>query len=168
MSLPSYGLNPMKPLRMILAGILAFALVPLFAAEDPAKIIVYVPWDSLQHSRLKVSFDEVPVAEVQPGRFFVINGRPGSHVLIAGNGIPAVIEARANENFFICVTRHIEIGQSGKVGFPALEVLSAEQARHDLINLVYISPKKIFSSAVSKTDPFSRAAPRLRGPNSQE
>lgn len=62
-------------------------------AKDSARIIIYLPWDSLQHSHLRVSLDEVSVAEIRAGRFFAVNAEPGRHVLGAGEGIPVVVEA---------------------------------------------------------------------------
>lgn len=152
----------MKSLRIAFVVLFALAVLGLLAAEDSAVIVVYQPWDSLQHSRLKIFFDDAQVAELQPGRFFVINASPGSHVLVAANGIPAVVETRAQSRAFVRATRQIQIGPSGNLDISALEVLSAEQAHSDLINLVYVSPKKIFSSVVSKTDPFSNRAPKLK------
>jgi len=159
----------MKPLAIaFLVVTIALALCPLLAAEDAAMIVVYLPWEGLRHSRLKIAFDDVLVAELQPGRFFVINASPGSHVLVVGNGIPAVVETRAQSRAFVRATRHIQVGPSGKVDISALEVLSAEQAHSDLINLVYVSPKKIFSSLVNKTDPFSNRAPELKSRKSHQ
>src|SRR5690348_2739398 len=100
----------MKPLPITSVVVtIALVLCPLLAAEDAAMIVVYLPWEGLQHSRLKISFDDAPVAELQPGRFFVINASPGSHVLVAGNGIPAVVETRAQSEIFVRAARRIQI-----------------------------------------------------------
>ena len=74
----------MKLPCVALAAVIGSALLPFLAAEDSAKIFLYYPWDSLRHSRITISCDEVPTAEVQPGRFFLIDVRPGQHVLIPG------------------------------------------------------------------------------------
>lgn len=137
-------------------------MVPLLVAEDGARIFVYLPWDSIQHSRLRISFDEVSVAEIQPGRFFMINADSGQHVLVAGEGVPAVVDARAGGKFFVRVARQIEVGPSRKTDIPALEVMSSEDAQHDIANLVYVNPKKIFSPVVSKEDPFLHQRPKLK------
>jgi hypothetical protein len=152
----------MRPFRIISVAVIGLALVPLLAAEDSAQIFVYLPWDSLQHSRLKISFDDVYVADVQPGRFFVINTNPGQHVLVADEGIPAVVEAHAERKCFVRVARQIEFGPSGKTDIPALEVVPSEDAHRDIVNLVYVNPKKIFSTAVSKEDPFLHQRPKLK------
>jgi len=52
---------------------IALILPLLVASQKLAEIFVYVPWDSSQHSRLTVFLDGTPAAEVQPGRFFLIN-----------------------------------------------------------------------------------------------
>jgi hypothetical protein len=148
--------------RVLLAAVIGAILVPFLVAEDSPKIVVYLDWDSLQHSRLTISADGVRVAEVKPGRFFVMNAHPGPHVLIAGEGVPIVVDARANEKTFVRGARHIEFGPSGKVDTPVLEIMSPEQGELDLRFLVYVSPKQIFSSAVSKEDPFLQQTPKLK------
>jgi len=102
------------------------------------------------------------MAEVQAGRFFVINAEPGLHVLIDGDGIPTTVEVRAKGKSFVRVARETEIGPSSKTSIPVLEALSLEQARPDMMNLVYISPKKIFSTSVSQEDPFLQQPPKLK------
>jgi hypothetical protein len=145
---------------MTIAAIAWLVLAQSLMARDSAKIIVYLPWDSLQHSRLKISVDEVSVAEIRPGRFFVINAEPCRHVL--GEGIPTVVEASPDRESFVRVARQIELLPSGKTDIPALEVMSAEQARPEVVNLVYVERKKIFSPSVSKEDPFLRQRPKLK------
>ena len=143
---------------MVVVGV---GLAQFLVAEDTARIVFYLPWDGLQHSRLKVTFDEVSAAEVKPGQFFVINAEPGRHVLVAGEGIPIVVEASLGRDSFVRVTRQIEFGPSGKTGFPALEVMSPEQAHPEVV-LVYIERKKMFSAKVSKEDPFLHQRPKLK------
>jgi hypothetical protein len=75
-----YGKAPI----LVLAAI-ALILPPLVASQKLAEIFVYVPWDPSQHSRLTVFLDGTPAAEIQPGRFFLINADSGRHVLMAGD-----------------------------------------------------------------------------------
>ena len=147
---------------MTAAAALGLLLVPLLTAEDSARIFVYSPWDSLQHSRLKILFDGAPVAEIRPGQFFVVNADPGSHLVDTGEGLPTVVKAAAGGKYFVRVERIIEIGPSGKTGVPSLELRSAEQSRSEIVNLVYLGPKKIFSPVVSKEDPFLHERPKLK------
>ena len=144
---------------------LVLVLLPFLAAEDSAQIVVYLSWDSPQRGRLTIFCDGARMAEAQAGRFFVINVEPGRHVLIAGDGIPATVDVRAKGESFVRVGREIEIGPSGKTTIPVLEDLSPEQARLDMINLVYVSPKKIFSTSVSEGDPFLPQRPKLKTRN---
>lgn len=44
----------------------------------------------------------------------------------------------------------------------ALELRSKEQGEFDLRFLVYVSPKEIFSSSVSKQDPLLHEKPKLK------
>jgi hypothetical protein len=44
-----------------------------------------------------------------------MNAHPGRHVVIAGEGIPEVVDTRPNEKTFVRVARQIEFGPSGKV-----------------------------------------------------
>jgi len=74
----------MRPMRMGFAAVVALFLLPFLAAEDSAKIVVYLPWNCPQRGRLTIFCDGTRMAEVQAGRFFVINAGPGRHVLIAG------------------------------------------------------------------------------------
>ena len=152
----------MRPFRATFAALVGLVLVQSRLAKDSARIVVYLPWDSLQHSRLRISLDEVSVAEIRPGRFFVINAEPGRHLLVAGEGIPTVVDASSSRNSFVRVARQIEFGPSGKTDIPALEIMSPEQAQPEVVNLVYLDPKKIFSSAVSKVDPLSQQRPKLK------
>jgi hypothetical protein len=92
----------------------------------------------------------------------VVNADPGRHVLVAGEGIPTIVEASSGRDSFVRVARHIEFGPSGKIDVPALEVMSPEQAQPDIVNLVYLNPKRIFSPAVSKVDPFLNQRPKLK------
>jgi hypothetical protein len=144
---------------------LVLVLLPFLAAEDSAQIVVYLSWDSPQRGRQTVFCDGARMAEVQAGRFFVINVEPGRHVLIAGDGIPTTVDVPAKGESFVRVGREIEIGPSGKTSIPVLEDLSPEQARLDMINLVYVSPKKIFSTSVSEGDPFLQQRPKLKTRN---
>src|SRR5215469_16091121 len=145
------------------APILVLAAIALIlASQKLAEIFVYVPWDSSQHSRLTVFLDGTPAAEIQPGRFFLINADSGRHVLMAGDGIPTVVVARTGQDAFVRVARQIEVGPSGKNENPVLEVLSPEQARLDMVNLAYVRPKKGFSPSVSKEDPFLHERPKLK------
>lgn len=152
----------MRTARIGLAAAMGLVLLPFLAAENPAKIVVYLPWDSPQHRRLTISFDGARVAEVQAGRVFVINAEPGRHVLIAGDGIPATVEVRANGESFVRVARATVIGPSSKTSIPVLEDLSPDRARLDMINLLYVNPKKVFSTSVSKEDPFLQQQPKLK------
>ncbi len=153
----------MRQLRLIFTiAILAVAFLPVVAAENPAKIFVYLPWDSLQHSRLTVSVDGAPAAMVRPGRFFLFNADSGRHLLMAGDGIPIAVEARSSKDVFLRIAREVEIGPSGKSEIPVLEVLSPEQARPEIVNLVYVAPKEIFSPLVNKEDPFLHERPKLK------
>lgn len=159
----------MRKLRVILAASIGLVLVPLVgAAPGKAEIVVYLPWESAQQARLKISYDGAPAAEIQPGRFFVINADPGRHLLRAGKGKPTAVDARAREESFVRVGRDIEIGPAGESDIPVLEVLSPEQARLEIINLVYVKAKKIFSSVVSREDPFVRRRPELKTRNSSQ
>ena len=156
-------ISPMRPvLRVATAAAVGLALLRLLLAEDAAKVYVYSDWEAPQRSKLTISYDGVPVAQLQPGRYLVINAQPGRHVLIAGDGVPTVVDARAGEDSFVRVGRHIEINQSGKSDIPVLEVESPEQARHELVNLIYIPASKIFSTLVSKQDPSVPARPKLK------
>jgi hypothetical protein len=105
------------------------------------------------------------MAEVQAGRFFVINAEPGRHVLIAGDGIPTTVDIRAKGELFVRVGREIEIGSSSTTSIAVLQDLSPEQARLDMINLVYVNPKKIFSTSVSGEDPFLQQRPKFKTRN---
>jgi hypothetical protein len=82
--------------------------------------------------------------------------------LMAGDGIPTVVAARTGQGAFVRVARQIEVGSSGKSKIPVLEVLSPEQARLDMVNLAYVSPKKVFSPSVSKEDPLLHERPKLK------
>ena len=73
-----------------------------------------------------------------------------------------VVEARPGEKCFVRVARQIQFGPSGKTDFPALEELTPEQSRLEIVNLVYIDPKKIFSPVVSREDPFQHQWPKLK------
>ena len=152
----------MQSFRVTFAAVVWLVLVPSLIAKDAARIVIYLPWDSLQHSRLKISFDEVSIAEIKPGRFFVINAEPGRHVLVAGEGIPIVVEASSGRESFVRVADQIELTPSGKTEIPALEVMSIEEAHTEVVNLVYIERKKIFSPAVSKEDPYLHRRPKLK------
>ena len=152
----------MKSSRIGFVVAVVLLSLPLLAGEDSAKIVVYLPWDSPQRGRLTIFCDGTRMAEVQAGRFFVINAEPGRHVLIAGDGIPTTIDVRAEETSFVRVARETEIGPSGQTSVPVLDDLSREQARLDLINLVYVNPKKIFSTSVSEEDPFLQQRPKLK------
>ena len=152
----------MRSLRVLLCAAIVAALVPVAAAADSARIVVYLPWDSLQRSRNTIFDEKSRVAEVKPGRFFVMNVEPGPHVLIAGDGMPLVVSPHANQATFVRVTRVISFERSGKVDMPALELRSKEEGEFDLRFLVYISPKEIFSSCVSKQDPLLHQKPKLK------
>jgi len=155
----------MRSTRLGFAVALVLVLLPFLAAEDSAQIVVYLSWDSPQRGRQTVFCDGARMAEVQAGRFFVINVEPGRHVLIAGDGIPTTVDLPAKGESFVRVGREIEIGPSGNTSIPVLEDLSPEQARLDMINLVYVSPKKIFSPSVSEGDPFLQQRPKLKTRN---
>lgn len=156
----------MKPaLRIVVTATVGFFLFPLLLAQNAAKVYVYSPWESPQHSKLTISYDGVSVAEVQPGRFLVINAQPGRHVLIAGDGVPTVVEVKAGEESFVRLGRHIEISQSGQSDIPVVETQSPDQARHEIANLVYVSAAKIFSDSVSKQDPSVQQLPKLKNHN---
>lgn len=148
--------------RIGLVAAFALIVVPFLAAENSAKIVVYLPWDSPQRGKLTIFCDGIRVAEVQRGRFFVINTEPGRRVLIAEDGIPATIDVPAEGESFVRVARETDIGPSGTTNVPVLEDLSPDRARLDMINLVYVSPKKIFSNSVSAEDPFLQQAPKLK------
>ena len=152
----------MRSFRVTFAAVVWLVLVQSLMAKDNARIVVYLPWDSLQHSRLKISCDEVSVAEIRPGRFLVINAEPGRHVLVAGEGIPTVVEASSDRESFVRVAAQIELTPSGKTDIPALEVMSPEQAHPEVVNLVYVERKRIFSPVVSKEDPFVHQHPKLK------
>src|SRR5262245_16787724 len=113
----------MKLLRVLSVAGIGLSLLILLAAGNTAKIVVYAPWDSPQRSRVAISFDDVRVAEVQPGKFFVINAEPGRHLLMAGDSVPTVVQASAGGELFVRVERQIEIGPSGKTDIPVLQVL---------------------------------------------
>lgn len=148
--------------RMGVVLAVTLALLPFLAAQDSAKIVVYLPWDSPQRGRLMIFCDGTRMAEVQAGRFFVINVEPGRHVLVAGDGIPTTVDVRAKGESFVRVARETEIGPSSKTSISVLEALYLEQARLDMINLVYVSPKKIFSTSVNQEDPFLQQPPKLK------
>lgn len=152
----------MRQMRVGLGAAIVLALLPFLAAEDSAKIVVYSTWDSPQRGKLTIFCDGVRMAEVQAGRFFVINAEPGRHVLVAGDGIPTTVEARAKGESFVRVAREMEVGPSGKASIPVLEDRSAEEAIRDLIHLVYLQPAKIFSTSVSEKDPFAQQPPKLK------
>jgi len=159
----------MKLLRRVSAMLgVILSLLPLLVAENSAKIFVYCPWDSLQRSRLTISFDNIRGAEIQPGRFFLLNVKAGSHVLIPGPGVPLVVDIGASEEAFVRVGRRIEMGPGGTTDSPMLDLPDPEVARLDLVNLVYVAPKKIHSDSVAKTDPFSHQVPKLKTRNSSE
>jgi hypothetical protein len=155
----------MRPVLRVATAAIGLVLLPLLLAEGSANIYVYSDWESPQRSKLTISYDGVSVAQLQPGRYLVINAQPGRHVLIAGEGIPTFVEVRAAEESFVRVGRQIEINQSGKSDIPVLEVQSPEQARHEIVNLVYIAASKIFSPFVSKQDPSVPALPKLKNRN---
>jgi len=140
-----------------IAGLSLFA-----AAQDSAKVFVYCPWEAPRHARITISLDDAPMAEIQSGRFFVINVKPGKHMLVAGEGVPLAIEPHAGQDLFVLLARDIEVGPSGQSEVPMLAVIAAEQARHEMVNLVYISSKKILSDSVSEQDPSVKEKPKLK------
>lgn len=141
----------------VIAGLSLFA-----AAQDSAKVFVYCPWEAPRHARLTISMDDAPMAEIQSGRFFVINVKPGKHVLMAGEGVPLAIDPKASQELFVLLARDIAVGPSGQSDVPMLAVIAPEQARHEMVNLVYIASKKILSDSVSEQDPSVQEKPKLK------
>jgi hypothetical protein len=56
-SLIIFLINSMRRFRITFAAVVWFVLLQSLVAKDSARIIVYLPWDSLQHSHLRVSLD---------------------------------------------------------------------------------------------------------------
>lgn len=133
-----------------------------FAAQDTARVYVYSPWDSDQHSWLPISYDGVRIAKLQAGKFFAIHASPGQHRLVAGQGVPVNVEVQPGQDQFVRLDRTITLTQSGESIIPALTLESPDEARHTVAQLVYVVPSKIYSPMVDKQDPTLQWSPTLQ------
>jgi len=131
-------------------------------AEQRTGIFIYSSWEYPARSWVPVSCDGTLVAKVKRGRFFSINVGPGTHTLTQNDGIPLVVNARPGQQIFVQLEQQVSDEPSGKVVLPVLQVVAPEQARKEIIHLVYVDSDKLYSSAVSREDPTQLIPPRLK------
>jgi hypothetical protein len=132
------------------------------ASEDTVRIYVYSAWDSSQSSWVPISYDGVRVAKLRAGKFFAIHASPGQHRLIAGQSVPIGIEVHSGVDQFVRLDQTVTLTQSGESVIPVMTVESADEARHVVGQLVYLSPSKIYSTVVDKDDPTLQWSPALK------
>ena len=131
-------------------------------AEHPTQIFIYASWEYPGRSWVPISCDGTLVAKVKPGRFFAINVGLGKHMLTQNDGIPLVVSADSGQQMFVRLGQEISDEPSGKVVLPVLQAVAPEEARKEIIHLVYVDSDKLYSPAVSKRDPTQPSPPRLK------
>ncbi len=138
-----------------------FATVVPFPApaEEPEHIYVYAIQLTPAHSWLPISCGGVVAAELKRGRFFAIDAPPGRYTLTPRNGVPSPVEVRPGEDAFVRLDWRME---SGRPAIPVLAAVSPDLARRQMNWLTYIDVKRIFSSAVPRSDPRRPAELRLK------
>jgi len=137
-----------------------------FAAGDSAgrgaQIYIYGSWEYPVRSWVPVSCDGEVVAKVRRGRFFAINVSPGKHLLSQDDGIPRPVNAHAGQPSYLRLGQEVSDEPSGKSVIPVLEAVDPDQARKEMVHLVYIDADKLYSSAVPQQDPAPVSRPQLK------
>jgi hypothetical protein len=131
-------------------------------AEHLTEIFIYASWEYPARPWVPVSCDGTLVAKVKPGRFFAINVGPGKHMLTQNDGIPLVVNAHPGQQMFVHLGQEVSDEPSGKVVLPVLQAVAPEEARKEIIHLVYVDSDRLYSSAVSRQDPTQPSPPRLK------
>jgi hypothetical protein len=141
------GLTTLKTCRFAISlAVLALA----GSAETSARIYVYAQRDTAARSWTPVSSGGAVIAELKRGTFFAIDVAPGRYSLDVQNGASLIIEARPDEESFIRLDWIYEVGQRPVL---TLSRIPASVARNEMRFLSYVSPGKVHSSSVPKTDP---------------
>jgi len=135
------------------------ALLALFASQDSARIFVYAQRESAARSWRPILCDGILVAKLKRGNFFAINVPPGRHMLSVANGVGTFVNATVGNDSFVRLDSQIEIGES-----PALVMGKVDPAvaRQEMRFVLYIDPKQVLSTSVSKADPRPPVEPRLK------
>ena len=131
-------------------------------AEHLTEIFVYASWEYPARSWVPVSCDGILVAKVKRGRFFAINVGTGKHALTQNDGIPLIVNTHPSQPLFVHLGQEVSDEPSGKVVLPVLLAVDPEEARKEMIHLVYVDSDKLYSSAVSRQDPTQPSPPRLK------
>ncbi len=150
----------MAPARALaLSALIALCAPSSALAEEQSRIYVYAVQLTAAHSWVPISCGGVVVAELKRGMFFAISAPPGRYTLAAGNGVPAMVDIRPEEEVFVRLDWRME---SGRPDIPVLVVVRPDLGRKQMNWLSYLSAKKIFSNSVSKKDPREPAQLRLK------
>lgn len=126
--------------------LVAFAFVALHAqAEDPGRIYVYAQRLTPARSWLPVSCDNVAVAKIRGGAFFVIELPPGRHILAIEGGVPAPVHLAPGGQVWVRLDWNMHVSRPP---IPALSVVPEPAARKEVRFLSYIGPDKMLAPSV--------------------